>query len=160
VVVPIIWAAGLPLPSRAHRATSLLRDRTNDGLLATVSRGRGLLLTGGDLHLIQLRTRRAVLLDGGGLDGLPYALESGPEMARILETVYGIDLFNPPPEAFRAGAVPSSVNRTVWEHYSTERWREIRRTYNVTEVLTQADWQLQLPIGAQSMRFLLYRIPE
>ena len=67
-------------------------------------RQNGLLLTGGSLHLIQFRTRRPVLLDGGGLDALPYAPESGPEMQRVLLDVYGIDLLNPPPEAQYAGS--------------------------------------------------------
>jgi hypothetical protein len=136
------------------------RDRTNDALLATAARGKGLLATGGDLHLIQLRTRRPVVLDGGGLDGLPYALAGGPEMARILRDIYGIDFFNPPAEAHGIGMVPSSFNRRVWEGYPQDRWEEIRRKYNVTQVMTYNDWTLHLPIVAQNARYLLYEIPQ
>ena len=46
-----------------HRAFG---DRTNDVFFGQVAAGHGLLLTAGDLHLIQLTTRRPVLLDGGG----------------------------------------------------------------------------------------------
>src|SRR6185436_6034407 len=159
MLIPVAWSGAWPLPSRDVRAAQL-RDRSNEGVLAAAARGRGLLLTGGDLHLVQLRTRRPVLLDGGGLDALPYALESGPEMARILKEVYGIDFFNPPPEAYRSGAVPPAANRRVWEAYPPERWREIRRTFQVTEVLTPGGWQLQLPVVAQNMSMLLYEIPE
>ena len=81
-------------------------------------------------------------------------------MARILKEVYGIDLFNPPPEAYRSGAVPPAINRRVWESYPPDRWREIRRTFQVTEVLTPGGWQLQLPVAAQNMSMLLYEIPE
>jgi hypothetical protein len=136
------------------------RDRTNDALLATAARGKGLLATGGDLHLIQLRTRRPVVLDGGGLDGLPYALAGGPEMARILRDIYGIDFFNPPAEAHGIGMIPSSFNRRVWEGYPQDRWEEIRRKYNVTQVMTYNDWTLHLPIVAQNARYLLYEIPQ
>jgi len=136
------------------------RDRTNDALLATAARGHGMLATGGDLHLVQLRTRRPILLDGGGLDGLPYALAGGPEMVRILHDVYDIDFFNPPAEAHGIGMIPSSYNRRIWEAYSRERWQQIRRKYNVTQVMTYNDWTLSLPIVAQNARYLLYEIPE
>lgn len=137
-----------------------LRDRTNDALLATAARGKGMLATGGDLHLIQLRTRRPVVLDGGGLDGLPYALAGGPEMARILRDIYEIDFFNPPAEAHGIGMIPSAYNRRIWETYSPDRWQAIRRKYNVTHVMTDNAWTLHLPIVAQNAHYLLYEIPE
>lgn len=119
-----------------------------------------MLATGGDLHLVQLRTRRPVVIDGGGLDGLPYAVAGAPEMVRILRDIYGIDFFHPPPEAHGIGMIPSSFNRRIWEAYSTDRWKEIRREYNVTQVMTYNDWTLRLPIVAQNARALLYEIPE
>jgi hypothetical protein len=157
VVVIVVALGAWPLPPR-HSTVFL--DRTNDGVLAVAARKDGLLLTGGDLHMVQLRTRRPILLDGGGLDALPYAIESAPAMDRILRDVYGVDLFNPPAEALNSGTVPPGANRAAWERYSPERWSEIRRDYRVTQVLTQAGWELKLPIVAQSMRFLLYEIPE
>ena len=168
-LVMIVLTAGLLL--NQHRLLTVLRqplrtidvafrDRTNDALLATAARGHGMLATGGDLHLVQLRTRRPVLLDGGGLDGLPYALAGGPEMVRILHDVYDIDFFNPPAQAHAIGMIPSSHNRRIWEAYSRDRWQEIRRKYNVTQVMTYNDWTLGLPIVAQNARYLLYEIPE
>jgi len=161
-VIAIVAAAVIPgiirAPSRTETAT--FRDRTNDGLFATAARARGMLLTGGDLHLAQLRTRRPVLIDGGGLDGLPYAIAGAPETERILQDVYSIDFFHPPPEAHGTGVIPSSFNKAVWERYSAERWQAIRRAYNVTQVLTYNNWSLRLPIVAQNGAYLLYEIPE
>jgi len=146
-----------PLPGSAP---GIFRDRTNDGLFATAARGSGMLLTGGDLHLVQLRTRRPVVLDGGGLDGLPYALPGAPETERILRDIYGLEFFHPPDEARGVGMIPPSVNQPIWEAYSTDRWQEIRRTYNVTQVLTYNNWTLRLPVVAQNAHYLLYGIPE
>ena len=161
-VIGIVAAALIPgllhRPPRTEQAT--FRDRTNDGLFATAARSSGMLLTGGSLHLAQLRTRRPVLIDGGGLDGLPYALDGAPETERILHDVYGIDFFHPPPEAHGSGVIPSSFNRAVWESYSVEQWQGIRRAYNVTQVLTNNNWTLRLPIVAQNGSYLLYEIPE
>jgi hypothetical protein len=137
-----------------------LSSRQNDPALLAASHGSGPLLTGGDLFMIQLRTRRPVVLDGGSLDTLPYAVESGPEMSRILRDVYGVDLFNPPEEARRGGRVPSTANRQVWATMSRDRWRQIAREYGFTQVLTPAGWTLDLPLLASSRDFTLYGIPD
>lgn len=135
-------------------------DARDRALFETAAAGRGLLLTGGDLFLVQLRSRRPVLIDGGGLDALPYSLEAAPAMDRILRDVYGIDLFHPPLEARGGGRVPPAANRAAWEHYSLDQWREIRRRYHVTQVLSNADWRLDLPPVALSLGLKLNEIPE
>ena len=136
-----------------------MSDRTNDVLFRMLSEGRGLLLTGGDLHLVQLRTRRPVLLDGGGLDALPYAIESAPEMDRILREVYGVDLFNPPEEARFRGSVPPEFTKAVWQSYSREQWDEVAHRFNVRQVLTPGDWDLKLPVAVRNRGLTVYDIP-
>jgi hypothetical protein len=118
------------------------------------------MVTGGDLHQVQLRARRPIWVDGGGLDGLPYALESGPLLDRLLRDVYGVDLFHPPAEARGGGRVPAEANRAHWEQYSLGRWRQISQDYDVTQVLTPAGWTLDLPVVAASESFRLYGIPR
>jgi hypothetical protein len=132
----------------------------SDAALAAATHGSGPLLTGGDLFMIQLRTRRPVVLDGGALDVLPYAVESGPEMDRVLRGVYGIDLFNPPAEARGGGRVPAGANRQVWTALSRDRWRQLAREYGFRQVLTPAGWTLDLPIVASSPAFVLYAIAD
>ena len=141
------------------RPREIFRDRTNDPVFSAASREGVMLATSADLHLVQLRTRRPVLLDGGGLDGLPYAVEAGPEMERILRDVYAIDFFHPPEEARRSGSIPLVPNRAAWEGYSWDEWRHIRGTYGVTHVLAYADWNLALPVVARDSELILYRIP-
>lgn len=159
VALAVVGIARAPVMAEDERQT-VLRDRTNDLVFTTAANGRGLLLTGGELHLIQLRTRRPILLDGGGLDGLAYAVEAAPAMDRILRDVYNINLFEPPEEARNRGAIPPEFNRTEWQRYPPERWSEIRRKYNVSQVLVPAEWQLALPVAAQNRRYLLYDIPQ
>jgi hypothetical protein len=137
----------------------ILLDRTNDTVLSAAGGGTGILATAGDLHLVQLRTRRPVLLDGGGLDGLPYAPAGAGAMVQILDDVYGIDFFSPPEEARGSGTIPRRSNRTAWEGYSSEKWTQVRRTYGVTQVLAYADWRLALPVVARDPTHVLYRIP-
>jgi hypothetical protein len=129
-------------------------------LFQMVSQGEGLLLTGGDLHLIQLRTRRPVLLDGGGLDALPYATEAAPEMERILRDVYSIELLDPPEEARYRGAVPHEFVRNAWESYPLERWQRIANTYGTRQVLTSGDWDLKLPVAVRNRTLTVYDIPH
>ena len=134
-------------------------DRTNDVFFADIARAPGVLLVAGDLHLIQLRTRRPVLLDTGALDTVMYSLETGGPMQRMLRDIYGLDLLHPPPDAVGAGRIPALSHRATWERYSPEQWREIRRDFGVTQVLAYSDWTLQLPVASQSRRLLLYDIP-
>jgi hypothetical protein len=135
-------------------------DRTTNPALAQVAKDPGLLLTGGDMQLIQVRTRRPILINGGGLDGLPYALESGPALERILRDVYAIDLFNPPDEARGRGAIPNQYNRAAWERFSRDQWQTIRRTYDVTQVMTPPGWTLALPVVIDDAGFVLYDLRD
>jgi hypothetical protein len=143
-------------PRRERRGWRWRQERLphwrSDAALIAAARGSGPLLTAGDLFLVQARTRRAVLLDGGALDTLPYALEAGPAVDRILREVYGVDLFNPPAEARGGGR--------IWETYSRDRWRRIGRDHGVLQVLTPADWALDLPQSAESPDYRLYHIPD
>jgi hypothetical protein len=150
----------MTMHQHAEQSGAHFSDRTNDVFFADVAARSGVLLVAGDLYLVQLRTRRPVLLDAGALDTVMYSLETGAAMQRILREIYGLDLSNPPPDAIGAGRIPALSHRERWESYSTEKWREIRRDFGVTQVLAYGDWALQLPIASQSRRLLLYDIPE
>ncbi|MCI0413293.1 hypothetical protein L0222_10905 [bacterium] len=131
----------------------------DDQVLMQASRGNDLLLTASDLHLIQLRTRRPVVLDGGQLDILPYTYESGPEMTRILKEVYGVSFSDPPPEAKRTARIRVNAHRTLWEKRDRKNWQQLAAKFGPTQVLTYPDWKLALPVVAQNHNFLLYQIP-
>ncbi len=140
-------------------STSFYRDRYNDPFFAAIAADKkGMLLTAGSYDLVQLYTRRPVLLSGS-LDMLPYAPEIGPEMQRILLDVYGADLFHPPEGARDRGVLPRELHRDRWEGYSRARWLEIGRTYHVTQVLVPIDWTLDLPLEIAD-RWRLYNIPS
>lgn len=145
---------------REERPGSHFADRTNDVFFADIAGRPGVLLLAGDLYLVQLRTRRPVLLDAGALDTVMYSLETGAAMQRMLRDIYGLDLASPPPDAVGAGRIPALSHQKTWERYTLEKWRDIRREFGVTQVLTYGDWGLQLPVASQSRRLLLYDIPE
>jgi hypothetical protein len=136
-----------------------IADRTNDPVLASASRGEGLLLVGPGLSNVQLLTRRPILLPPAALDMLPYALAGGPELAQILRDVYGIDFFAPPPTAAHGAVVPEEPVRTFWRQRSAADWQALSTRFGVREVLVAGDWKLQLPEVARDTRFALYGIP-
>jgi hypothetical protein len=135
-----------------------LVDRTNDAALAGAAGGSGLLLTGSDLHLIQLTTRRPVLLDGLATDGLVYVPEAAPETARIMRRVYGVDL--DALERTGGGGFEPETGKTLWEARTQSDWQSIANEFGVSDVLTYPDWKLQLPRVAQSEQFALFEIPR
>jgi hypothetical protein len=121
----------------------------------------GMLLTAGDMHLIQLQTRRPVLMDGGALDIFPMVPETGPRFNEILKKVYGLDLFAPPPEEERNKAVISYAHQALWEGWTTKKWEDIRDEFGVTDVLVPSTWDLQLPkiTTDEEEKLSLYSIP-
>ena len=95
------------------------------------------------------------------------ALESELAAAREMQNdggalaeAYGLDIFNPPPEAVGSGRIPPLAHKKAWEHFSLDEWQQIRRTFGVTQVLAYADWALHLPVVSQSRRLILYDIPD
>jgi hypothetical protein len=42
---------------------------------------------------------------------------------------------------------------------SREQWQQIRKTYNVTQIVARRDYVLDLPIAAETEQLRLYRIP-
>lgn len=139
--------------------SNVFKDWSNDPFYAEVSRRLGLLATGSQIHLIQLYTRRPVLLDVDSLDLLPYTLEAGPEMNRIMKVVYGTDLFNPPSAGLHRGTLPVEPARTIWQSRTVEEWRSIKQQFGVADVLTSHDWKLNLLEVARNDHFVLYQIP-
>ena len=65
-----------------------------------------------------------------------------------------------PPWAKGSSLLPHDYVKAVWARYSPDAWREIRRRYDVTQVLARSDYSVQLPIVAEEGSFRLYRIPE
>ena len=159
-IAVLVLVVLMTMHQSSPRSGAHFSDRTNDVFFADVAAHSGMIVLAGDLRLIQLRTRRPVLVDSGALDTVMYSLETGAAMQRIMRDVYGLDMFNPPPGAVGSGRIPPLAHRPTWESYSPEKWRSIRREYGVTQVLAYADWSLQLPVSAQSRRLLLYDIPE
>jgi hypothetical protein len=120
------------------------RDHRSDDLFATAAKGERL-LAGGSVRLLQLRTRRPVLLDVGTLDVLPYQPWAFPYAAHILREAYRIDLRNPPAGLAREGRLPPDVSRASWERLTREDWRRLRREFGITTVVTDGGWRMDLP---------------
>jgi hypothetical protein len=127
-------------------------DGFTEGLSKAAQR-KGLLLVSDniwDVGRVQLRTRRPLLLDITQLNMLLKVPRAGPRMAYILKRVYGVeDLEDGSPELLDQH----------WVEYSLERWQEIRREFEVTDVLARTDLSLQLPKVFEDDNLILYTIP-
>ena len=159
----IILAIAVALGWRIAGSRSIFRDRTNDPFYQAVAADRrGLTVTAGSFQLVQLYTRRPVLIDSGALDTVVYAPEGGPATAQIVTDVYGIDFYDPPREMRSSSLIPHDANRFNWSpsRFSAQRWRELRRTYNVSQIVTRSDYELDLPIVAEADGLRLFRIPD
>jgi hypothetical protein len=157
----VLLAIATALAWRISTPRTAFRDRTNDPFYAAVAADRrGLTVAAGSFQLVQLYTRRPVLIDSGALDIMVYAPEGGPAAARIVTDVYGVDFFDPPREIRSSSMIPHDTNKYTWARFSTQRWRELRRTYNVSQIVARSDYELALPIVAEAEGLRLYRIPD
>jgi len=147
---------------RSSAGTSAMVDYTSSPVLASASTTPGLILVGTECcALTQLRTRRPVLVETGGLDQIMYAPESAPAMNEALKAVYGVDLLRPQEilrsPAFNEDLTP--VTRPLWEARSPEEWKNLADAFGFTAVLTNPNWTLKLPEVRRDSEYALYRLP-
>ncbi len=117
----------------------------------------GLLLITTDFWLAQLQTRRPVLFDPSALDGFAMIPEAGPLWNRFMKNVYGADILRAPPQEFRnKGQIPNGLYRGLWEKRTREEWGALADEFGFTEVLTGADWALDLPVAIRGSGYVLY----
>lgn len=155
-VVAALLSAAAEFPARR----SGLLDASNDPALAAAAQAEGLIAPGPGIAMVQLSTRRPVLLDPEALDMLPYAIAAAPALVRSLHEVYGVDFFAPPRRARHGAVVPNQPTRELWEARSQQDWISIRERFGVSDVLVRPDWKLAIPEIAHSESYALYRIPE
>jgi len=117
---------------------SFVNDFYNHPLYLHASQGQGQLLTAVECHngLMQLYTRRPIL-SNTPMNMLPYAIESAPEMARIMKDIYDLDFFSPAPSA--------THTQTTWEARSTQEWKNLAGQYRFSDVYAPSSWKIQLP---------------
>ncbi|MBX7166149.1 MAG: hypothetical protein K1X74_07350 [Pirellulales bacterium] len=132
-----------------------------DSALAAARQGSGLLLTGSDLFLVQLKTGRPVLLSGGSIDAIWYVPEAGADMYRVLHEVYGIDLARPleSRESMSIGSLYRDAGRELWQRRTAPEWQQLARKYGFQDIVVYKDWKLDLPLIADGDSYRLYRVP-
>ncbi len=162
VLAPIVGLVSVSLRSATVDRNAIWDGGSDRALAAAIGRP-GVLLTGGRLRFIQARTRRPVLLDGGYLDMFIYTPDLIPEADRLLNQVYGINvrrLANDVILGHPGDTLLATIGRDLWARRSASEWHQIASRFGVTDVVTDADWVVQLPIVARSERYALYTIPS
>ena len=131
---------------------TVFHDPRNGSFWNALSKEPGMLLTSPGVSLVQLRTRRPVLLDIASIDGLPYALQSGPLMNTILKEIYDGDLFS------SGGSIVPDSSQPNWESKSPEAWKKLGQKFGFSQILTTSEWHLKLSINTQNDDYTLYQI--
>lgn len=141
-----------------------LKEKVNGPVYAAAAQGNGILLCHANgAHLIQLRTRRPILMHDflNSATVIPYVPEAGPETVRVWRDLYDIDVSQPPQDIQIDSLYMETQLRQkrLWESWSTQQWIKIGKQYRATEVLVSADWKLNLPKRFVGTKLVLYRIP-
>jgi len=159
VVACFALVAG-PLIQRAQAGFRLFDVAENDPVIVAARQRSGMLLVVPRMWLVQLRTRRAVLLNGEAMNQITYVPESGPAMNHIVKRVYGDDILTPRPQWWQNwGGLMEHSGFELWQARDTADWRRLGREFGFTNVLTGREWKLQLPVVAHSEKLILYGVP-
>lgn len=100
------------------------------------------------VHRLQLRTRRCLLLDLAQVDFLTFVPKAISATEHIMNRVYGQSLLH-----------RLSNYKGLWERRTLKEWQEIRREFNVADVIVIKNWKLKLPKVVGSKDYNLYHIP-
>ena len=152
--------AALPVaPALLHRLDQPFRNNFGPAeertLLQQVGQRPGLLLSHPELRFVQLRTRRALLIDVTLIDVLPYAPAASAAMEAILNDVHGASLLTP------EGLERLEHVEARWVAMSQGEWVDLGRRYGVTDILVPVAWKaLSLPLVATAGELALYSIPS
>ena len=153
-----VWCVAAVQQGRA--SVRSLTDWRNDPFFTAMHQGEGMVAIVAGVSSTQLRGRSSVLLEVSSLNQLPYVPQSGPEMNRILQGVYGEDLFAGPRGGERRPGLAPQAARPLWEGRDVAAWQRLGREFGIGQVMAYRDWQLQLPVVAKNRQFTLYRIPD
>jgi hypothetical protein len=160
IAVACLALVMVPLVRNAQaRYRSFIKIESDPALVAA-GRQSGLLLIGPRMQLVQLHTRRPVLLNGEAMNQLTYVPDSGPPMNTIVKRIYGDDLLAPRPAGWEpCGGLMHSSGYLLWQQRGAAEWQQLARDFGFTNVLTPADWKLKLPVLARSKTRVLYGVP-
>jgi len=138
-----------------------LGDRTLDALFEQARADSGAIITPGGhrFEMVQLRSRRPVLLDISTINDLCYLPAVCPLVDEILHQVYDADLRAERDLRFLSHW-DSKRLREHWRDLSPDEWARIRERFSATAVLTPTHWELQLPVVYTCTGGTLFRIPE
>jgi hypothetical protein len=138
---------------RQFRPSSYYRDRTNDPLFAPMAaETEGVALSAGSYQLVQLYTRRPMLIDGGGIDTVTYAPDTGRRCGAFFATSRGRFLSSAElgPRIVHASA---RGRQACMGAFSPEKWQGHRRV-RVSQILTSVRTTSKLPIVAEEGCFV------
>jgi len=178
-LAPAVWANGLAgrafavvlggvglglmggqLAARADLGFAPFRQWRDDPIFAAARRRQGLILTAPRMGIVQLRTRRGVVLNGEAMNQITYVPASGPAMNRVLQRIYDDDMLKPRPAAWiKIGGLLDESGRERWEKRESGEWRQLAGEFGFTSVLTYAQWKLKLPVVARDKKLILYEVP-
>ncbi|HEX7376846.1 MAG TPA: hypothetical protein VF278_07025 [Pirellulales bacterium] len=149
----------LPLLERAKAGAAIFRAAEADAVVVAARRESGMLLVVPRMCLVQLRTRRPVLLNGEAMNQITYVPQSGPSMNAIVKGVYGDDILRPRPSWWQNwGGLMMHSGYDLWQAREPAEWRRLSREFGFTQIVTGREWKLRLPVVARSEKLVLYDV--
>mgnify|MGYP004406987975 FL=1 len=99
---------------------------------------------------------KPILLDVGNFNYIPYHPYLANKSFEILESIYDIDIKNPPIKHYNR--IPDSFIKTVFENKTKTEWENIRKKFNANYVVVPSEWEIGLKLFKKNDIFSIYKI--
>lgn len=123
-------------------------------------KNKGYVLTSG-MELIQLKSRRPVFTTHAFNQAL-YLPNTWSGILSSYRNVYNLqspdDLGKFAVGRIRPGTLHQEIYHSCWENRTFDDWVELKKQFNLSDIVTYKGWYLDLPLIASSNNYLLYSL--
>ncbi len=129
-----------------------------DAAMDRLAKSGGVVLAFENINLTKAPFRNAELFSFASFDVLPYTTRLIPVVAKIMEDVFGGDIFHPPPANVHDGAY-NQVDMAMIERRTLAEWQELGARYGFHFVVTYPQYSLNLKKVFRLQLIDVYYIP-
>jgi hypothetical protein len=87
---------------------------------------------------------KPVILGASGFDFPAYLPQTSKQVKDIIESVYGLDFHNPPPQFKNTGNLVSDMGRNYWSGMTSADWKLLARKFCIGAIIVPSSWTIRL----------------
>jgi len=103
---------------------------------------------------------KPVILGASGFDFVPYLPQTAAQVKSILESIYGLDFRDPPPQYRHRGNLLPGMGKEYWSALSTQEWHAMASKFCLGAVVASTEWKIHLDPVLEEDGIRVYALPR